>query len=190
MSNTFYSSHHCPDAIRAHLAITYSKQQVALQELSLKKKPAVIPAESSGPCLQLSNGDKLNDSLEIMIWALERSDPDGWLDADLSAMLALIDENDFEFKPWLNRYSEDFPHPKTNPGQQAEDFLYKLESRLLSSFYLFGEKVTLADIAIFPFIRQLAEVDRNYFEKHSYPQLQKWLNHFNSCAPLMEKSPA
>lgn len=189
MNNILYSFRRCPYAIRARLAITYSQQQVALREIALKNKPkamTAISAKGTVPILQLSNGCVLDESLDIMVWALEKSDQDGWLNANLSEMLNLIDENDFEFKPWLDKYKYAKNFPQQTAGyyrEQAEEFLFKLESRLLTSPYLFGEKLGLADIAIFPFIRQFATVDQTYFEKSPYPHLQKWLNNFTE-SPL------
>ena len=198
MNNILYSFRRCPYAIRARLAIAYNRQQVALREVALKSKPEVmtaISAKGAIPVLQLSDGSVLDESLDIMVWALEKSDPDGWLHTDLPEMLNLIDENDSEFKTWLDKYkyAENFPQQTVGYyREQAEEFLFKLENRLLASPYLFGEKISLADIAIFPFIRQFAAVDQTYFEKSPYPRLQRWLAYFNNSAlfhSVMEKYP-
>lgn len=198
MNNTLYSFRRCPYAMRARLAIAYSRQSVALREISLKCKPeAMLALSTKGtvPVLQLNNGNVLDESLDIMVWALEESDPDGWLNADLSEMLNLIDENDFEFKTWLDKYkyAEQFPQQTADYyRQQGEEFLFKLENRLLISPYLFGQKISLADIAIFPFIRQFAAVNPTYFETSPYPRLQRWLTCFNSSTlfhSVMNKYP-
>lgn len=198
MNNTFYSFRRCPYAIRARLAITYSEQQVTLREISLKNKPKAMTAISTKgtiPVLQLNNGGVLDESLDIMVWALEKSDPDGWLNADLSEMLNLIDENDFEFKTWLDKYKYAEHSPQETVDyyrKQAEEFLFKLENKLTNSPYLFGQKISLADIAIFPFIRQFADVNQTCFEKSPYPHLQRWLTHFNNSAlfhSVMKKYP-
>ncbi|MCW8994428.1 MAG: glutathione S-transferase [Psychromonas sp.] len=198
MNNTLYSFRRCPYAIRARLAISYSQQQVALREIDLKNKPEAmlaISAKGTVPVLQLSNGGVLDESLDIMVWALEKSDPDGWLDTDLLAMLSLIDENDFEFKNWLDKYkyAEQFPQQTVDYyREQAEEFLFKLENRLSLSPYLFGDKISLADIAIFPFVRQFAKVSLSYFEQSPFPCLQRWLTHFNNSTlfhSVMEKYP-
>ena len=191
MNNIFYSFRRCPYAIRARFAIAYSQQQVALREIALKNKPpamTALSAKGTVPILQLSNGSVLDESLDIMVWALQKSDPDGWLNSDLSEMLDLIDENDFEFKRWLDKYkyAERFPEQTADYyREQAEEFLFKLESRLLTSPYLFGQKISLADSAIFPFIRQFALVNPTYFASSPYPHLRKWLANFIST-PLFD----
>ena len=198
MNNIFYSFRRCPYAIRARLAITYSLQQVALREIDLKIKPeamTALSAKGTVPILQLNNGSVLDESLDIMVWALEHSDPDGWLQGNLAEMLSLIDENDFEFKTWLDKYkyAERFPQQTADYyREQAEEFLFKLENRLLDSTYLFGQNISLADIAIFPFIRQFAAVNQTCFETSPYPRLQIWLTHFNNSAlfhSVMQKYP-
>ena len=198
MNHTLYSFRRCPYAMRARLAIAYSQQQVALREITLKIKPeAMIALSAKGtvPVLQLSNGSVLDESLDIMVWALEKSDPDGWLNADLSEMLNLIDENDFEFKTWLDKYkyAERFPQQTADYyREQAQEFLFKIENRLLASPYLFGERISLADMAIFPFIRQFSAINQTCFEKSPYPRLQIWLAHFNNSTlfhSVMKKYP-
>ncbi|MFT7053342.1 MAG: glutathione S-transferase, partial [Psychromonas sp.] len=101
MPNTLYSFRRCPYAIRARLAIAVSSQPVFLREIILKNKPAEMLALSSKgtvPVLQLADGSVIDESLEIMVWALEQRDPNAWLQGRLTEMLSLIDENDFEFK--------------------------------------------------------------------------------------------
>lgn len=198
MANILYSFRRCPYAMRARLAIAYSQQPVALREIVLKNKPQALLASSAKgtvPVLVLEDDNVIDESLDIMAWALEKSDPDGWLNTDLLAMLNLIDENDFEFKKWLDRYkyADRFPeHSADYYRQQGEEFLFKLEHRLLASPYLFGQKISLADSAIFPFVRQFAAVDQTYFAKSPFPHLQRWLTDFSNSAlfhSVMEKYP-
>jgi len=198
MSNIFYSFRRCPYAIRARLAIAYSQQSVCLREVVLKHKPQEMIAlseKATVPVLQLSNGDVIDESLEIMVWALEHADPNGWLTPDLALMLELIDENDFEFKHWLDKYkySDRFPeHPVSYYQQRADDFLFKLEAKLHSATYLFGDNISLADIAIFPFIRQFASVDKTYFEQLPYRFLKSWLKRLTTqplFISVMDKYP-
>ena len=198
MNNILYSFRRCPYAIRARLAIAYSQQQVALREISLKNKPQamiVLSEKGTVPVLQLSNGSVLDESLDIMVWALEKSDPDGWLNTNLAEMFNLIDENDFEFKIWLDKYKYAEHSPQQTADyyrEQAEEFLFKLENRLHTTPYLFGQSISLADIAIFPFIRQFAAVNPTVFEKSPYPHLHRWLTRFNNSPLLqavMEKYP-
>lgn len=185
MNNILYSFRRCPFAIRARLAISYAQQQITLREVDLKEKPqqmlALSPKETV-PVLQLGNGEVLDESLDIMVWALENHDPDGWLQGNLTEMLNLIDKNDFEFKGWLDKYkyADRYPtYPACYYRTMAEEFIIRLESRLNSNCYLFGERISLADIAIFPFVRQFAAVDKDYFQQCPYPFLKIWLNNFN-----------
>ncbi|WP_019612926.1 glutathione S-transferase [Psychromonas ossibalaenae] len=198
MNHTFYSFRRCPYAMRARLALAVSLQTVNLREIILQQKPSemlTVSAKGTVPVLQLTDGTVLDESLDIMAWALEKSDPDGWLKNDLSEMLTLIDENDFEFKPWLDKYkyAERFPeYPVSYYRQQAEDFIFILENRLVNKPYLFGENISLADMAIFPFIRQFSGVDKNSFEQSPYVNVKTWLdNLINSSLfeQIMEKYP-
>lgn len=182
MAHCLYSFRRCPYAMRARLAIAYSGQSVQLREIILKEKPAEMLALSSKgtvPVLALQSGEVLDESLDIMGWALSLNDPDQWLSENIHKQLALIDENDFEFKGWLDRYkyADRFPeYDERYYREQCEDFLVQLEQRLSKSKYLFSNKISLADIAIFPFIRQFAAVDQAWFEQSPYPHLQKWLD--------------
>lgn len=198
MTNILYSFRRCPYAIRARLAIAYSQSQVQLREVALKNKPPemlALSAKGTVPVLLLEDKTLIDESLDIMIWALENADPEGWLTPDLTTMLALIDENDFEFKTWLDKYKyapNDDPALIINYREQAEDFLFKLEQKLLNTPYLFGEKISLADIAIFPFIRQFAAVDLVSFEKNEFSNIKKWLNHLTKSKlflSVMDKYP-
>jgi glutathione S-transferase len=184
MPNTLYSFRRCPYAIRARLALAVSSQSVFLREIILKNKPAemlAISCKGTVPILQLTNGTVVDESLDIMVWALDRHDPNGWLRGGLTEMLNLIDENDFEFKGWLDKYkyADRFPeHPALYYREHAEDFLMQLENRLSNNPYLFGQKISLADMAILPFIRQFSGVDKDWFEQSPYPFLKVWLANF------------
>lgn len=185
-----YSFRRCPYAMRARLAIAISEQKVQLREIVLKNKPVELLAISPNktiPVLQLGEKDDqqvLHESLEIMVWALSLNDPEQWLNAPLQEMLLLIDNNDYEFKPWLDKYkyADRFPeHNEVYYRDQAEDFLMLLEKRLNNNTYLFSNHITLADMAIFPFIRQFASVDRKWFEQSPYLQVQQWLTTLMNC---------
>ena len=176
-----YSFRRCPYAMRARLAIAISEQEVRLREIVLKHKPAELLAISPNktiPVLQINNQDVLDESLEIMVWALSKNDPQSWLNDSLPEMLSLIDNNDYEFKSWLDKYkyADRFPeYDQAYYRDQAEDFLMILESRLQKKTYLFANHITLADTAIFPFIRQFASVDKKWFEQSPYLRVQEWL---------------
>jgi glutathione S-transferase len=180
-----YSFRRCPYAMRARLAIAVSEQKVQLREIMLKDKPAELLAISPNktiPVLQFINNngkqEVLTESLEIMVWALVKNDPKKWLTAQLKEMLILIDNNDYEFKPWLDKYkyADRFPdYSQEYYRDQAENFLMLLEDKLTIQPYLFAQRPTLADMAIFPFIRQFASVDKIWFEQSPYSQVKKWL---------------
>ena len=177
-----YSFRRCPYAMRARLGLLFAKQQVELREVVLKNKPAQmlqISPKGTVPVLQLTDGSVIEESREIMLWALEQNDPQNLLDKKvLNEANALIDQNDNEFKYWLDRYKYFDRHPErsqTEYRQQGEVFLQQLESLLTRHPYLLGQNVSVADIGIMPFVRQFAHVDRDAFYKLPYPNLQRWL---------------
>ncbi|MGP4712943.1 MULTISPECIES: glutathione S-transferase [unclassified Psychrobacter] len=180
-----YSFRRCPYAMRARLGILFSEQQVILREIVLKDKPAqmlAISPKGTVPVLQLSDGQVIEESREIMEWALAQNDPQDLLDAQvLQQANTLIDQNDHEFKHWLDRYKYADRHLEMTQEQyrqKGETFLQVLEELLTQNLYLLADKVTLADIAIMPFVRQFAHVDRNAFYELPYPNVQRWLNHW------------
>ena len=181
MSPILYSFRRCPYAMRARLAIAISEQEIRLREIVLKHKPTellVISPNKTIPVLQINEQEVLDESLEIMVWALSKNDPQQWINDSLQEMLSLIDNNDYEFKYWLDKYkyADRFPeYEQAYYRDQAEDFLMVLESRLHQKSYLFADHITLADMAIFPFIRQFANVDKNWFEQSPYLLVQQWL---------------
>ena len=181
-----YSFRRCPYAMRARLGIVFAELSVELREIELKYKPApmlAISPKGTVPVLQLSasdgtSGRVLEESQDILMWALERHDPQGLLDTDLSRAQALIQHNDDEFKYWLDRYKYADRHPQQTQleyRQQGEVFLQQLELLLTEHSYLLGDRISVADIAIMPFVRQFAHVDRQVFFSLPYPHLQQWL---------------
>ena len=177
-----YSFRRCPYAMRARLGILFAELQVELREITLKNKPSqmlAISPKGTVPVLQLVDGTVIEESREIMIWALEQQDPQGLLDAEvLQQANALIDKNDNEFKYWLDRYKYADRHTdmtQTEYRQKGEIFLQVLEELLTKNPYLLGKTVTIADIGIMPFVRQFAHVDRDIFYSLPYPNLQRWL---------------
>ncbi|WP_417223273.1 glutathione S-transferase [Amphritea sp.] len=187
-----YSFRRCPYAIRARLAIASSGQSVALREVVLKDKPAAMlqaSPKATVPVLVLPDR-VIDESRDIMRWALRQSDPHNWLCADDPDQLwqseGLIQENDAVFKQHLDRYKyfERYPgHSQDYYRQQCEVTLGRLEQQLQQSAFLTGEHCCLADIAIFPFIRQFAHVDRTWFYSAPYPGLQRWLD-YHLTSPL------
>lgn len=182
-----YSFRRCPYAMRARLAIAASGIQVDLREILLKDKPqAMLNVSPKGtvPVLITAEGDIIDESNDIMMWALQQSDPDHWLSDDAKQQqltAALISENDHRFKRFLDRYkyADRFPeNTELHYRQQAELTLSELEQKLSLNPYLLTDRLTLADMALLPFIRQFAFVDKTWFDSAPYPKIQAWLDQF------------
>lgn len=182
-----YSFRRCPYAMRARLGLLFAEQQVQLREVVLKDKPAsmlVLSPKGTVPVLELlapnlSTPRVIEESIEILEWALAQYDPQGLLDVDITGAHALIKRNDHEFKHSLNRYKYAERYPEFSEleyRQQGEVFLQQLEDLLAKHSYLLGDKISMADIAIMPFVRQFAHVDREVFYSLPYPKLQQWLS--------------
>lgn len=178
-----YSFRRCPYAIRARMAIAYSGIDIELREVVLRNKPKEmlqISPKGTVPVLQLQDGSIIDESLEIMQWALTQQDRNGWLDIQqTSDIFSLIEYNDGEFKYFLDRfkYSDRYPeHTQKDYRLKAEVFLEQLEQRLCPHSFLCSDRFSLADAAIFPFIRQFAKVDPAWFESSKYQNVVSWLN--------------
>lgn len=175
-----YSYRRCPYAMRARMVLHYACVEVEIREIALRDKPkhmlAVSP-KATVPVLVLTDGNVIDESLEIMAWALAQNDPDGWL-TDNPLLQTLLNENDGSFKQALDRYKYASRFPEQSAEhyrQQGEVFLTKLEALLIKHRYLQSDKLTQADIAIFPFIRQFSMVDSAWFATSPYPHLRSWL---------------
>jgi glutathione S-transferase len=176
-----YSYRRCPYAMRARMALKYADIAVEICEISLKNKPSgmlKVSPKGTVPVLALHDGTVLEQSLDIMVWALRQNDADGWLEADHRQTQQLIAENDTGFKQALDQYKYAIRFPE-QPAEvyraQGEVFLQKLELLLSQHQFLLKDQVSLADIAIFPFIRQFAAVDGAWFESAPYLKLKAWL---------------
>jgi len=162
------------------MSIAYSGAQVGLREVVLKDKPpAMLEVSPKGtvPVLIDIDGTVIEESLDVMRWALAQNDPENWLDG-LGLDDPLISTCDDEFKQWLDRYkyAVRFPeHEEVWYRGKAETFLATLESRLTGSQFLNGPALSVTDIAIFPFIRQFANVDLTWWASHPYPNVARWL---------------
>ena len=160
------------------MALCYSGIQCELREVVLRDKaPEFLQVSPSGtvPTLVLDHR-VLDESFDIMLWALEQSDPMGWLDMP-EAGSALVEETDSSFKNALERtkYASRFPEAdKEGHLRNATEFLEKLE-RMLDKSYLFADTPRLADVAIFPFVRQFAFIDKAWFDAQDWPSLHRWL---------------
>jgi glutathione S-transferase len=163
--------------MRARMALHYAGIAVEHREIALRAKPAhmlQISPKGTVPVLLLNDGTVLEESLDIMRWALVQRDKGGWL-AHYDA--ALIADNDGAFKQALDRYKyAENSSQKVKYRAEAEQFLQKLEARLQQHAYLCDTNLSATDIAIFPFIRQFAGVDDAWFQQSPYPVVRQWLN--------------
>jgi glutathione S-transferase len=193
-----YSYRRCPYAMRARMALWVAKIQLEVREVSLRDKPAhllQISPKGTVPVLQLPDSTVLEQSLDIMQWALAQNDPQGWLSADRDAMSRLIAINDGDFKKALDRYKYPERYPEQSQDfyrQQGEQFLQLLETALQQHRFLLGDAASMTDVAIFPFIRQFAAVDAEWFAGSAYGQLRVWLDGWLESAlfaDVMQKFP-
>lgn len=175
-----YSYRRCPYAMRARMALRYAGIEVEIREIALREKPAhmlSVSPKGTVPVLVLAGGRVIDESLDIMMFALKQNDPDGWL-TNNPLCSELIAENDGSFKLALDRYKYAIRFPDQSVEhyrQQGERFLARLQTLLERNAYLISERMTLADVAIFPFIRQFSMVDPEWFESAPYPQVRQWL---------------
>ena len=190
-----YSFRRCPYAIRARLALAVSGQVYELRDIKLKDKPPellAISPKATVPVLVLPDGTVINESLEIMLWALRQNDSAEWLapqHASLEHMLARIAANDDTFKHHLDRYKYPNRFPAESAGdlrgfamlQRAggEKWLRELEAMLIDG-WLYGKAASLADMALLPFVRQFAHTDADWFAVQPWPRVQTWLQGFEA----------
>lgn len=204
-----YSFRRCPYAMRARMALAVSGQRCELREIVLRNKPPEMLAASpkaTVPVLVLPGGSVIEQSMDIMRWALQQHDPEGWLPADSAAaeeQQTLIAANDGPFKRDLDRYK----YPNRYAGEHAGDddrafaeshrssaavWLMELEALLSRHGWLYGPSASLADMAILPFVRQFAHTDAAWFAEQSWPHLLGWLAGWESGAlfeRVMDKYP-
>ncbi|TXI07205.1 MAG: glutathione S-transferase [Novosphingobium sp.] len=197
-----YSFRRCPYAMRARLAIAVSGVAVELREIKLSAKPpAMLEASPKGtvPVVVLPDGGVIEQSLEVMHWALAQADPESWLERDDAA---LINRNDGPFKHDLDRYKYPERHGSDALVHRESGlvFLTELDARLALHGQLCGSERGLADMAVMPFVRQFAATDPDWFDGQPLPHLQRWLaGHLESAlfasvmgkfAPWREGDPA
>ena len=174
-----YSFRRCPYAMRARMAVAASGVQVELREVVLRNKPSEMleaSPKATVPVLVLPDGKVLEESLEIMRWALEQSDPEGWLGHEDQELILATDG---PFKQSLDRYK--YPHRYGLADgivhrDAAVAHLTQVNDLLASGPYFRGAKPAFTDIALFPFVRQFAATDAEWFVAQSLPALQSWLN--------------
>lgn len=168
--------------MRARLAVASAGLVVELREILLRDKPAQFLETSPSatvPCLKLDDR-VIDESLDIMVWALKKSDPQGLLDMPAEGW-ELIEENDGPFKAALDhtKYAVRYPDLDVNAERsRAGEFVAGLEARISEAGWIFGERATLADFAILPFVRQFAFVDRSWFDTQPWPATSDWLDRF------------
>ncbi len=197
-----YSFRRCPYAMRARLALAVSGQACELREVVLRNKPQGLlqaSPKATVPVLVLPSGQVLEQSLEIMQWALAQNDPANWLapsHGNVDGMLKLVAACDGPFKQALDRckYPSRYPEADTALARtQALEWLQGLEARLIPRPFLFGDHAALADMAIAPFVRQFAGIDGTWWDAQPWPHLQAWLAHWQAShlfESVMHKLPA
>ena len=182
--HVLYSFRRCPYAMRARMALHYSGVPLSIVEVSLKAKPAqMLAASPKGTVPVLDTGaEVLEESLDIMRWALTQHDPQDWrLQANPAAAQqaeTLIARNDTTFKAHVNlyKYAERYPeHSREHYRQQAEAWLAELEGLLVGRAYLLADHPSLADAALLPLMRQFAGVEPQWFAEAAYPRVRSWL---------------
>lgn len=199
MSNNYqilYSFRRCPYAMRARFALAYSNIKCEVREVDLKNKPSElleISPKGTVPVLLLRGGEIIDESVDIINYAININDPDGWSNFDCDDIKSIIDKNDNEFAPSLRKYKY---HDRYEESQgfylkKAEEaFLIFLEEQLQKNPYVLGSAMSIADVAIFPFIRQFAMVNQAWFDQSSYINIKRWLDIFLNnpiYAKIMEK---
>jgi len=196
-----YSFRRCPYAMRARLALVSSQQTCELREVVLRDKaPDFLKTSPTGtvPTLKTPDGKVIDESLDIMIWTLSRNDPEYWLKPGIGSrdeMIELVNRADGEFKTALDRYKYSTRYVGADSETErtkAGSYLRELDNRLATSTYLFGLRPTLGDMAIAPFVRQFANVDRTWFDQEDWTHLLRWLNEFldsDRFADIMTKYP-
>lgn len=201
MMAILYSSRDCPFAIRARMALAYAGIQCEIREAD----PAHIPQELAAvaptatiPALHIADGEVLEQSMDILHWAVLASDPDGWMDFEvelLDEMNDLVHINDVSFNKDLELYRHSKsgdPHAHLQFRSECELFLQGLELRLRARRFLFDDRVCFADFALFPFVRQFSQVEQVWFHMSPYPGLRKWLAYHEGSAlfhSVMNKYP-
>ena len=163
------------------MALSYSKVSVEVKEILLNNRPPELLAVSikgTVPVLCINDTTVIDESLDIMKWALIQNDPNLWINYNKGMQFDIIEENDNEFKYWLDRYKYYDRYPENNRDYyraKCDRYLTRLNQLLEKNQYLLTNKLLLVDVAIVPFIRQFANVDKYWF-KETYAKLSSWLN--------------
>lgn len=186
-SPILYSFRRCPYAMRARMALSVAAVEVTHREVDLKQRPPELYAASAKgtvPVVVLADGTVIDESLEVMRWALAMQDPEGWLPADEpeeQATRALIARNDGDFKHHLDRYKYATRYESVDPLEHRSvlaGILADLDEHLDATRFLIADRFTLADAALAPFVRQCAFADKEWFDAQPWPRLHAWLDAF------------
>lgn len=175
-----YSFRRCPYAMRARMGLMISETKVILREVVLRDKPSAMIAASpkaTVPVLVIPDGSVIDQSIDIMRWALRQNDPQHWLEYEEQAN-TLIEQADGPFKTALDRYKYHSRYDDADPiieQEKALAILRQWDAQIGDKLCFFGEKNGVADFAIFPFVRQFANHDRGWFDAQNIPNLQRWL---------------
>jgi glutathione S-transferase len=176
-----YSYRRCPYAIRARMTLKYAGIQVEHREIELRHKPqSMLMASPKGTVPVLIVSDfVLDQSVAIMHWALQQSDPDNWGEVDEVAAQMWIERNDGPFKVLLDQYKYPNRHPDLKQGDVLDAaialMLKPMDDALKSSQYLLSNQQQWLDVAIFPFIRQFSMANPEQFHQLPLPALKNWL---------------
>ena len=163
------------------MALSYSKIKVELREILLSNRPSAlyeVSPKGTVPVLCINKTTVIDESLDIMKWALKQNDPNLWISFNKRMQIDIIKQNDNEFKYWLDRYKYYNRFPENNRDYykaKCGEYLLKLNQLIECNKYLLTNKLLFVDVAIFPFIRQCANVDIFWF-KNNYSELDNWLN--------------
>ena len=172
--------------MRARLALQSAGVTVELREILLRDKPRAFldtSASATVPALRLADRI-IDESLDVMVWALEQHDPDQLLTMP-DVGWEIISTNDGLFKSALDhtKYASRYPDLNAETERQkASLILMDLEARIDENPWLFGTRATVADFAVLPFIRQFANIDREWFNAQPWPNLRAWLDRFLDSA--------
>lgn len=181
-----YTFRRCPYAMRGRMALVYAGINCEVREVDLKNKTqALLNISSKGtvPVLQTQDGLILDESLDLMYWALEQNDPKGWnqlttSERELTTDLANKNDTEFAKHNYRYKYFEKFPEKSQSDYRaDCEPYLNALELRLSQTQFLVKDTLSLADIALFPFIRQFSKVDEKWYENSPYTKIKNWVNH-------------
>ena len=186
-----YSFRRCPYAMRARMAIHISGQRCELREVLLRDKPPSMleySAKGSVPVLILQDGKVIDESLDVIDWALNLNDPDDWQRSkDKEKTKELIKINDGEFKYHLDRYKYSKRYDNEDPEfhrKKCLKFIESINNELNNSKYIFDDNISYADIVLLPFIRQFRIADIEWFDSLPYDNLKKWLSSFLNSSLL------